>query len=182
LDAPKAAGLGRYNVDNACEESPSTALGTVISRYRPADQTARVPSSDDGVAQIDDTRALSLLRNDTNLPPKLESVGFQLDSFGPTGGGTARELITQAVAQVSNQGVILPDGVTLKAFSRLLDKALITETPPDDYGGAPSCLFCHMRRIRPDDQVDDRYSWVVTFPPEGETPSQYLAKLRSEYQ
>jgi hypothetical protein len=181
LNAPNAAGVGQPNIGNACERSPDSTLGTVVSRYRPADQRPRVSSSDDGVPDIDDTAALRLLATDARTPPRLESTGFQLDSVGPTGGGTARELITEKVANISRQANVLPDGVTLDAFSRLLDKALITQTPPDEYGGAPSCLFCHMQVMTPDEQVKDYYSWVVTFPPEGESPDQYLAKLRAEY-
>jgi hypothetical protein len=77
--------------------------------------------------------------------------------------------------------VILPDGVTLDQFSRLLDDALITITQPDEYGGPQRCIFCNIKVLCPDDQVPDYHSWVVTFPPLGESTSEYLAKLRARY-
>jgi hypothetical protein len=180
LNAPKAAGLGRPNIDNACVRSPDTTLGTVISRYRPLDaSTADGAASEDGVAKVDDSQALELLQTGTTFVPAQETSGFQLDSTYPTGGGTARRLITKRIAEMSQQGVVLPDGVTLDAFSRLLDQALITQTPPGDYGKTPRCLWCKAREISPDDQVEDYYTWIVTFPPADEQPEAYLAKMRN---
>lgn len=179
LNAPNAAGLGRHNIDNVCEREPDTTLGTVITRYRPAGVQPRVSPSDDGAPDTSDSEALHLLRTSNVLvpgQPAPESRGWQMDSVGVSGGDTARNLITAKVQQVSAGANILPDGVTLDEVSRLLDAALITVTPPDDYGGQASCIWCRVKVVCPDEQVPDRYSWVVTFPPEEESRDQYLAK------
>jgi hypothetical protein len=167
LNAPKAAGLGRPNIDNACVQSPSTTLGTVISRYRPADEAPNASSSETGVQAIDDTAAYALLR------------GFQLDSAG-LASGTARDLITAKVAQLSEQAHILPDGVTLEAFSRLLDKALITVVPPGDYGEASNKPFCNGRTLSPTEVINNS-SWVVTFPAEGDSKADTLRKNTAKH-
>lgn len=162
LNAPKAAGLGRPNIDNACVRSPNSTLGTVISRYRPADEEPNVPSAETGVEETDDATALAQLR------------GFQFDSAGLSS-GTARELITAKMAELSDQANILPDGVTLDTFSRLVDEALIQVVPAGDYGTPSNRPFCDSTTVSPDDRIENS-SWVVTFPVEGDSKEDALRK------
>jgi hypothetical protein len=180
LNAPNASGLGQPNIGNACVRSPDTTLGTVISRYRPADEAPRVDTSEDGVADLTPDEALALLRGPTPFLPPDETSGFQLPSVSVANGVTVRDAAVAELTKASQQGHVLPDGVTMDMFSQLLDKALVTVKPSTEYGSPVQCTTNCGRTVSTPDHVLHYEKWTVTFPPEGFTRMEYFKKVKAD--
>jgi outer membrane murein-binding lipoprotein Lpp len=179
LNAPKAAGLGQPNVDNACIRQPDATLGTVVSRYRPADEAPHVSSAEDGVQELTLDQALARLRGQTAFTPPDETSGFQLPSVGWGNGVTVRDAAVAELTKASQQGHVLPDGVTMDMFSQLLGKALVTVKPSQEYGLPVKCSKCE-RRISTPDHVLRYENWTVTFPPKGRSRADYFEKVKAD--
>ena len=191
LHAPKVnTPLGRPNVDYLCAADGSRTLGSVISKYAeqsapsspPKDTTTTDESTptnaSTAAAPSPQDQAVSMLKNDTRLPPLDEPNGWQFYGRAEIE-MSVYDAIMNKIKDTSEGVQILPEGMTLDTFAAVLPKALITINPDEACG---SKLFCSASRVATLDESIDNTDWVVTFLPEDESKLKYLKAQRNRGQ
>jgi hypothetical protein len=181
LHAPKLnTPLGRPNVDYICAADPDRTLGSVFSQYAEGGQASSAAATANATtttsAQDEDAQALAILEGPTQWTPLDESSGYQVEGRAEIE-MTVAEAVMNELRDRDEAAQVLPDGVSMDVFERLLSKALITI---HDEFECNALLFCAQSKVvKPDDTVDN-VDWVVTFLPEGQSKEAYLQAHRRE--